>query len=207
VPFVLRLRPLSLSTLCVFCGSSPGARPEYRDAATALGAILAARRVRLVYGGGHVGLMGIVADAVLAGGGDVVGVITDGLQAREIGHTGLPDLRVVGTMHERKALMASIADAFVALPGGAGTLDEFFEAWTWTQLGIHRKPVGLLNVAGYFDPLLAFLDRAVADRFIREEHAAAVVVDDQIGRLLDRLAGAAPVRSDKWLDRAEPPRP
>lgn len=198
---------MSLSTLCVFCGSNAGARPEYRDAATALGATLAARRVRLVYGGGHVGLMGVVADAVLTGGGDVVGVITDGLQAREVGHTGLPDLRVVATMHERKALMASMADAFVALPGGAGTLDEFFEAWTWTQLGIHRKPVGLLNVAGYFDPLLAFLGRAVADRFIREEHAAAVVVDDQVERLLDRLAAASPVRSDKWLDRAEPPRP
>jgi uncharacterized protein (TIGR00730 family) len=206
-PLSFVLCPLSLKNLCVFCGSSPGARPEYRDAAAAFGATLAGRGVRLVYGGGHVGLMGVVADAVLAGGGKVVGVITDGLQAREVGHTGLPDLRVVATMHERKALMASMADAFVALPGGAGTLDEFFEAWTWTQLGIHRKPVGLLNVAGYFDPLLAFLDRAVADRFIRQEHAAAVVVDQEGGRLLDRLAGAAPVRSDKWLDRGEPPRP
>lgn len=196
-----------MTSLCVFCGSSPGARPEYRDAARALGSVLAARRIRLVYGGGHVGLMGVVADAALAAGGDVVGVITNGLQAREVGHTGLPDLRVVATMHERKAMMASMADAFVALPGGAGTLDEFFEAWTWTQLGIHRKPVGLLNVAGYFDPLLAFLERAVGDRFIRLEHADAVVVDDRIDRLIDRLASQGIVRSDKWLDRAEPPRP
>jgi len=143
-----------VTSICVFCGSSPGARPEYRDAARALGALLASRGIRLIYGGGHVGLMGLLADAVLDKGGDVVGVITDGLQAREIGHAGLRDLRVVATMHERKALMASLADAFVALPGGAGTLDEFFEAWTWTQLGIHRKPVGILNVAGYFDALL-----------------------------------------------------
>lgn len=206
-PVPVRDESLSLHSLCVFCGSSPGARPEYRAAARELGSILAARRIRLVYGGGHVGLMGVVADAALAAGGDVVGVITNGLQSREVGHTGLPDLRVVATMHERKALMASLADAFVALPGGAGTLDEFFEAWTWTQLGIHRKPVGLLNVAGYFDPLLAFLERAVGDRFIRVEHADAVVVDDRIERLIDRLAGQGAVRSDKWLDRAEPPRP
>jgi len=151
--------------------------------------------------------MGIVADAALAAGGEVIGVITEGLQAREVGHSGLADLRVVGTMHERKALMASLADAFIALPGGAGTLDEFFEAWTWTQLGIHRKPVGLLNIEGYYDALLAFVERAEADRFIRPEHVAALVVDDDPGRLLDRLASSLPVRSDKWLDRADPPRP
>ena len=207
--FVLRpsFLPLALHSLCVFCGSSPGARPEYRDAARAFGARLAARRIRLVYGGGHVGLMGVLADAALSAGGQVVGVITDGLQAREVGHTGLPDLRVVPTMHDRKALMASMADAFVALPGGAGTLDELFEAWTWTQLGIHRKPVGLLNVAGYFDSLLAFLQNAVLERFIRPEHADAVVVDEDIDRLLDRLARQDVVRSDKWLDRADPPKP
>ena len=196
-----------MPSLCVFCGSSPGARPEYRDAARAFGQVLASRGVRLVYGGGHVGLMGIVADAVLAARGDVVGVITDGLQAREVGHTALPDLRVVATMHERKALMASLSDAFVALPGGAGTLDEFFEAWTWTQLGIHRKPVAVLNVAGYFDGLLAFLEHAVDQRFIRQEHWEAVVVDTDPVHLLDRLANIAPVRSDKWLDRDDPPRP
>lgn len=196
-----------MRSLCVFCGSSPGARPEYRDAARALGAAIATRHIRLVYGGGHVGLMGVVADASLAAGGDVVGVITDGLQAREVGHASLPDLRVVATMHERKALMASLADAFVALPGGAGTLDEFFEAWTWTQLGIHRKPVGVLNVAGYFDALLTFLGHAVEHRFIRAEHWNTVVVDDEVPRLIDRLAEATPVRSDKWLDRADPPLP
>ena len=196
-----------VDSVCVFCGSSPGARPAYRDSAVALGELLAARSIRLVYGGGHVGLMGILADAALAAGGDVVGVITEGLQAREVGHTALPDLRVVPTMHERKALMASLSDAFVALPGGAGTLDEFFEAWTWTQLGIHRKPVGLLNVDRYYEALLAFVERAQADRFIRPEHVSALVVDDDPGRLLERLADAFPVRSDKWLDRGAPPRP
>ena len=170
-------------------------------------ATLAERRIRLVYGGGHVGLMGVVADAVLEADGDVVGVITDGLQAREVGHTALPDLRVVRTMHERKAMMASLADAFAALPGGAGTLDELFEAWTWTQLGIHNKPVGLLNVIGYFDPLIAFLDRAVEERFIRAEDREALVVADRVEALLDGLAAASPVRSDKWLDRADPPKP
>jgi uncharacterized protein (TIGR00730 family) len=196
-----------MRSLCIFCGSSPGTRPEYRDAARTLGATLAERRIRLVYGGGHVGLMGVVADAVLEAGGDVVGVITDGLQAREVGHTALPDLRVVRTMHERKAMMASLADAFAALPGGAGTLDELFEAWTWTQLGIHNKPVGLLNVIGYFDPLIAFLDRAVEERFIRAEYCEALVVADRVEALLDGLAAASPVRSDKWLDRADPPKP
>ena len=196
-----------MTSLCIFCGSSPGARPQYRDAAEALGAELARRGIRLVYGGGHVGLMGVVADAALAARGEVVGVITEGLQAREVGHAGLPDLRVVSTMHERKAMMASLADAFVALPGGAGTLDEFFEAWTWLQLGIHRKPVGLLNVEGYYDPLLAFLDRGVADRFIRAEYLDGLVIDTAVDRLIDRLAQAGPVRSDKWLDRTAPPRP
>ena len=185
----------------------PRHQPEYRESAIALGELLAARSIRLVYGGGHVGLMGVLADAVLAGGGEVVGVITDGLQAREVGHTALPDLRVVATMHERKALMASLADAFIALPGGAGTLDEFFEAWTWTQLGIHRKPVGLLNVAGYFDALLRFLGHAVDQRFIHDEHWSAVVVDDDAARLVDRLSASTPVRSDKWLDRRDPPLP
>jgi uncharacterized protein (TIGR00730 family) len=200
-------RTVPVTSLCIFCGSSPGARPEYRDAAAALGGEVARRGIRLVYGGGHVGLMGVVADAALAAGGAVVGVITEGLQAREVGHTGLPDLRVVATMHERKALMASLADAFVALPGGAGTLDEFFEMWTWLQLGIHRKPVGLLNVAGYYDGLLAFVDRCVEDRFIRAEYLDALVIDTEVARLLERLERTGPVRSDKWLDRTAPPRP
>lgn len=194
-------RRRTIRSLCVFCGSSPGIRPEFAGAARALGAELGRAGIQLVYGGGHVGLMGVIADEVLAHGGHVVGVITQGLQSREVGHNGLPDLRVVETMHERKAVMSELADAFVALPGGAGTMDEFFEAWTWTQLGIHRKPVGLLNVCGYFDPLIAFLDRAVADRFIREEDRAQLVVSPTPDSLLDALARVELAPLDKWIDR------
>src|ERR1043165_174167 len=142
--------------VCVFCGSSPGARPEYRQAAEAMGRLLASRRIGLVYGGGNVGLMGLLADAALSAGGEVIGVIPRHLDAREVAHRGLPDLRVVASMHERKALMADLSDAFIALPGGLGTLEEMFEILTWAQLGLHRKPCGLLNVLGYFDRLLSF---------------------------------------------------
>jgi uncharacterized protein (TIGR00730 family) len=190
-----------MQSLCVFCGSSPGAQSAYADAARQMGLTLAARGIRLVYGGGHVGLMGVLADAAMAAGGDVIGVITEGLQRREVGHKGLPDLRVVPSMHERKAVMSSLSDAFAALPGGAGTLDELFEAWTWTQLGIHRKPVGILNTAGYYDPLLTFLDRAVAERFIRPADRASVVVESEPEKLLDRLATATLPPADKWIDR------
>ena len=189
-----------MRSLCVFCGSSPGAQSAYADAARVMGRTLAERRIRLVYGGGHVGLMGVLADAAMAAGGDVIGVITEGLQLREVGHKGLPDLRVVPSMHERKAVMAGLSDAFVALPGGAGTLDELFEAWTWTQLGIHRKPIGFLNTAGYYDPLLTFLDRAVAERFIRAEDRDAVVVDTDPELLLDRIAAATLPAADTWFD-------
>jgi uncharacterized protein (TIGR00730 family) len=190
-----------MRSLCVFCGSSPGAQSAYADAARAMGQTLAERGIRLVYGGGHVGLMGVLADAAMAAGGDVIGVITEGLQLREVGHKGLHDLRVVPTMHERKAMMAALSDGFVALPGGAGTLDELFEAWTWTQLGIHRKPIGFLNTAGYYDPLLTFLDRAVAERFIRATDLAAVVVAAEPAALLDRLATVTLPEVDKWIDR------
>ena len=190
-----------MKSLCVFCGSSPGAQSAYADDARAMGRTLAERGIRLVYGGGHVGLMGVLADAAMAAGGDVVGVITEGLQLREVGHKGLPELLVVPSMHERKAVMATLSEAFVALPGGAGTLDELFEAWTWTQLGIHRKPVGFLNTAGYYDPLLTFLDRAVAERFIRPDDRASLVVDTDPSALLDRLASAALPAIDKWIDR------
>ena len=190
-----------MRSLCVFCGSSPGAQSAYADAARVMGRTLAERSIRLVYGGGHVGLMGVLADAAMAAGGDVIGVITEGLQLREVGHKGLPDLRVVPSMHERKAVMAGLSDAFVALPGGAGTLDELFEAWTWTQLGIHRKPIGFLNTAGYYDPLLTFLDRAVAERFIRAEDRDAVVVDTDPELLLDRIAAATLPAADKWIDQ------
>jgi uncharacterized protein (TIGR00730 family) len=190
-----------MRSLCVFCGSNAGAQSAYADAARDMGRTLAARGIRLVYGGGHVGLMGVLADAAMAAGGDVVGVITEGLQLREVGHKGLPELRVVPSMHERKAVMSSLSDAFVALPGGAGTLDELFEAWTWTQLGIHRKPIGFLNTAGYYDPLLTFLDRAVAERFIRADDRASIVVESEPAKLLDRIATSTLPEADKWLDR------
>ncbi len=194
-----------MRSICVFCGSSPGAQSVYADAAREMGRTLAERHIRLVYGGGHVGLMGVLADAAMAAGADVIGVITEGLQLREVGHKGLPDLRIVPSMHERKALMASLSDAFIALPGGAGTLDELFEAWTWTQLGIHRKPIGVLNTAGYFDPLLTFLSRAVAERFIRADDLAAVVVEPEPAPLLDRLATVTLPELDKWIDRGVRP--
>ena len=194
-----------MRSICVFCGSSSGAQSVYADAAREMGRTLAERRLRVVYGGGHVGLMGVLADAAMAAGGDVIGVITEGLQLREVGHRGLADLRVVPSMHERKALMASLSDAFVALPGGAGTLDELFEAWTWTQLGIHRKPIGVLNTAGYYDPLLTFLSRAVAERFIRADDLASVVVEPEPAPLLDRLATVKLPELDKWIDRGVRP--
>ena len=194
-----------MRSICVFCGSSSGAQSVYADAAREMGRTLAERRLRLVYGGGHVGLMGVLADAAMAAGGDVIGVITEGLQLREVGHRGLADLRVVPSMHERKALMASLSDAFVALPGGAGTLDELFEAWTWTQLGIHRKSIGVLNTAGYYDPLLTFLSRAVAERFIRADDLASVVVEPEPAPLLDRLATVTLPELDKWIDRGVRP--
>ncbi len=191
------------SAVCVFCGSSPGARPAYRDAAEALGRALAAQGRTLVYGGGNVGLMGAGADAALAAGGRVISVIPRHLVEREVGHNGVTELRVVDSMHERKQLMADLADAFVLLPGGLGSLEEFFEVWTWGQLGLHRKPYGLLNVAGYFDPLLAFLDHAVAERFVRSEHRDLVLVDDDPERLLARLDTHEPVAVPKWIDRRD----
>lgn len=192
-----------MRSLCVFCGSSPGARPEYATAARQLGASLARQGTRLVYGGARVGLMGDLADAVLQAGGQVTGVIPEPLMSREVAHTGLADLRIVPTMHDRKALMAELADAFLAIPGGAGTLEEFFEVWTWAQLGIHRKPCGVLNVHGFFDGLLTFLDHAVAERFLRIEHRAMVLVDDDADRLLERFAGYRAPGVAKWIDRSE----
>jgi uncharacterized protein (TIGR00730 family) len=187
--------------LAVFCGSNPGFDPAYGEAARAMGALLAARGIELVYGGGRVGVMGILADAVLAGGGHVIGVIPEAIEAAEVAHRGLQDLRVVKTMHERKALMADLSDAFVALPGGCGTLDEWFEAVTWNQLGIHRKPCGLLNVAGYFDGLIAFLDHARDQGFLRREHRDALVHDADPATLLDRLAAVRLPDVGPWLDR------
>ena len=184
----------------MFCGSSPGANAAYRAAAHAVGAALAREGRRLVFGGGRVGLMGAVADASLAAGGEVVGVIPRHLVDREVAHLGLTQLRIVSSMHERKAAMADLADAFIVLPGGIGTLEEFFEVWTWGQLGLHAKPYGLLNVAGFFDPLLRFLDHASAERFIRREHRAMLIVDDDAETLLRRLDAQVTPIVPKWLD-------
>jgi uncharacterized protein (TIGR00730 family) len=187
--------------ICVFTGSSPGARPEYAAAARALGTALVARRLGLVYGGAKVGLMGVVADAVLAGGGEVVGVIPERLMTKELAHRGLSDLRVVASMHDRKREMADRADAFVALPGGIGTLEELTEVLSWAQLGLHAKPCGLFEVAGYFERLVAFLDHAVAERFLAPAHRAMLVIGRTPDELLDALAAYRPPAVEKWLDR------
>jgi uncharacterized protein (TIGR00730 family) len=188
-----------MKSICVFCGSSPGRRTEYHDAARALGAALALHEIKLVYGGGRVGLMGILADSVLAAGGSVTGVIPEHLWEREVGHSGLSELHIVHSMHERKAMMANLSDAFVALPGGIGTLEEFFEIWTWGQLGLHKKPFGILNVAGYYTLLAQLIDHMVAEQFLPEQHRALVLIDDDPARLLARLAVHRPETSDKWI--------
>ncbi len=188
------------SAIAVFCGSSRGSDPAFAEAAAAFGRLLARERVRLVYGGGEVGLMGVLANAALGAGGEVHGVITRALDEREIAHKGLSTLTVVETMHERKATMADAADAFVMLPGGYGTLDEFFEAATWTQLGIHAKPCGVLDVGGYFDTLRAFLDHAVASGLLRREHRGFLIFEADPEVLLERLEAFVPGRVDKWLD-------
>jgi uncharacterized protein (TIGR00730 family) len=189
--------------LCVFCGSSPGARPIYAQAAQALAEELNRRGTGLVYGGGNVGLMGILADAVLAGGGEVIGVIPESLMGWEVAHRGLTDLRIVDSMHARKALMADLADGFIALPGGLGTLEELLEIFTWAQLGFHRKPMGLLDVDAYFAPLLALLDHAVSERFLRPEHREMISVGSEAGDLLDTMARRPLPQSEpaKWIDR------
>jgi uncharacterized protein (TIGR00730 family) len=188
--------------LCVFSGSSPGAHPDYAEAARALGGELAAQGIGLVYGGASVGLMGVVADAALEAGADVVGVIPQALVDREIAHPGLSDLRVVGSMHERKALMADLADGFVALPGGMGTLEELFEVYTWTQLGLHSKPLGLLDVRGYYARLAAFLDHAVAERFLVPEHREMLVVEERADAMIEAFRRWRPPVRTKWIDRA-----
>ena len=189
--------------VCVFCGSSPGARPAYAAAARAFGAAVAAEGLGLVYGGANVGLMKVVADAALAGGAEVIGIIPDALVARELGHPGLTALHVVPSMHARKALMADHADAFVALPGGFGTFEEFFEVVTWTQLGLHAKPCGLLNVDGFYDPLLAFVDHATAERFIRPETRAIVAANADPAALLQHLRTMTVPQVPKWITEEE----
>jgi uncharacterized protein (TIGR00730 family) len=190
--------------ISVFCGSSPGARPAYGQAAEELGRLLVEQGIGLVYGGGHVGLMGRLADAVLEEGGEVVGVLPEALVAKEIGHPGLSDLRVVGSMHERKALMAELSDAFVALPGGLGTVEELFEVYTWAQLGLHRKPCALLDVDGYYEGIASFLAHAVEERFLREDHRAMLIVEREPRALVERLMRFEPAAIvPKWIDREE----
>ena len=188
-----------MKSLCVFCGSSSGVRKEYVELAQRLGSALAEQHIRVVYGGGRVGLMGAVADAALAAGGRVIGVIPQLLLDKEVGHTGLTELHVVETMAQRKWMMGELSDAFLALPGGIGTMDELFEAWTWTQLDLHDKPCGLLNFHGYYDSLIHFLDQAVVEGFLRPRHRDALVVGDDLQQLLDELSArtrSSPAVSD-----------
>lgn len=190
-----------MQRICVFCGSSMGSRPEFAQAAIGLADYFVANGRGLVYGGAHVGLMGLIADRVLAEGGEVTGVIPQQLVDKEIAHTRLTHIHVVRTMHERKALMADLSDAFVALPGAYGTLDELFEIITWAQLGIHAKPIGVLNVLGYFDPLLRFLDGCVENGFLKAANRELFLVDSEPGRLLERLEQHRVKPSDKWIGR------
>lgn len=190
-----------MKRVCVFCGSSAGRRAAYREGAQRLGASMARRGIGLVYGGGSVGLMGLVADAVLAAGGKVDGVIPRRLARKEVAHAGLTRLHRVGSMHQRKALMADLSDAFVALPGGMGTLEELAEILTWSQLGLHRKPCALLDVEGYWRPLVAFFDHAVEEGFLRPEHRAILLVETDPDLLLDRLAAWKGPAAERWIDR------
>jgi uncharacterized protein (TIGR00730 family) len=190
-----------MGRICVFCGSSPGRSPAYTEAAVELGQTLVARGLGLVYGGASVGLMGKLADTVLEAGGEVIGVIPDSLLRYEVTHEGLPDLRVVGSMAERKTLMAELSDGFISLPGGTGTLDEMFEMLTWSQLGDHDKPSGLLDVEGFYSNLIAFLDHAVEERFLRPEHRAMLIVETSANALLDRFESYAAPKLEKWIGR------
>ena len=190
-----------MKRICVFCGSSPGARPEYEYAAKQLGYTLARKGLGLVYGGARVGLMGKIAQAVLEKGGEVIGVIPKGLVEREVAFTGLVDLRVVDSMHERKALMADLSDGFIALPGGLGTIEEFFEVITWAQLGIHPKPCGLLNINHYYDRLIDFLDHTVNEKFVELEHRSMILIDENSEKLLQKFETYHPPKIDKakWV--------
>ena len=192
-----------MKSLCVYCGSSSGSVPAYTAAARELGQLLAAQQIELIYGGGRVGLMGVLADAVLDAGGRVQGVIPQSLADREVAHLGLTRLHVVDSMHQRKALMAELADGFLALPGGLGTFEELFEIWTWAQLGMHAKPIGLLNVAGYFDRLLQFLDHAVEQQLLKPVHREMLIVSSDPNEMLAGLRQALPVSTPKWIDASQ----
>lgn len=190
-----------MKRICVFCGSNAGSRPEYRAETWALGEAIVQRGLALVYGGGNVGLMGVLADAVLELGGEVIGVIPDSLMRKEVGHTGITDLRVVDSMHERKAMMSDLADAFIALPGGLGTFEELFEIVTWAQLGIHGKPCGLLNIEGYYDRLLEFINHAVEEEFLKPQHAKLICASDSVADLFTQLETFKSPIVQKWMNR------
>jgi uncharacterized protein (TIGR00730 family) len=192
-----------MKRICVYCGSSLGRRAEYTRAARRLGALLAERGLGLVYGGASVGVMGAIANAALAGGAEVIGVIPRALATREVAHTGLSDLHVVESMHQRKAKMAELSDGFIALPGGWGTIEEIFEALTWGQLGLHRKPCGLLDVAGYFKHLGAFLDHAMAEEFVRPEYRPMIIVEEDPALLLERFSNYEAPRVKKWINKGQ----
>jgi len=192
-----------MSSICVYCGSSPGSDPAFLRAAREIGMLIARRGHTLVYGGGNVGLMGAIADAAMAAQGRVIGVIPDHLERKELAHGGLTKLHVVPSMHERKALMASLADAFLALPGGVGTLEEIIEAFVWTQLGLHAKPCAFLNVNGYYDPLVAFLTHMTDSRFLRPEQLSQLIVARDPSEALERLLSTTPIPIEKWMDRKQ----
>lgn len=190
-----------IKRLCVYCGSSLGRRPEYVQAARALADIMVKNGIDLVYGGASVGVMGEIADAVLKNGGKVTGVIPKGLFVKEVAHTGISELLEVGSMHERKATMAELSDAFIALPGGLGTIEEFFEIWTWAQLGMHRKPCGLLNAGRYYDKLVDFINHAVSEQFIKEKYRSMVFVEEQPDILIQKLESYEAPETEKWIDQ------
>ncbi|MBU0973307.1 MAG: TIGR00730 family Rossman fold protein [Proteobacteria bacterium] len=190
-----------MKKICVYCGSSKGFRPEYVAAARFLAEELLLREIGLVYGGAHVGIMGEIADTVLKGGGEVIGIMPQALVDREVSHPGLTDLVIVNSMHERKAMMADLSHGFIALPGGLGTVEELFEILTWSQLGFHKKPCGLLNASGYYDHLSAFLDHTVAEGFVMAAHRSMLIVEKDPIRLLDRFAAYEPPQVNKWIDR------
>jgi uncharacterized protein (TIGR00730 family) len=192
-----------IKSVCVFCGSSIGSKDSYAEGARALGREIARRELTLVYGGGSVGLMGVIADAALEAGGAVHGVIPQSLESKEVGHKGLTRKDVVTTMHERKARMEALSDAFIAMPGGIGTYEEIFEIWTWAQLGIHRKPLGFYDVDGFYTELLHFLDKATTEGFVREQHRHMALMDTRPGALLDKIAAYVPTATAKWMEMAQ----
>ena len=190
-----------IKRLCVYCGSNYGSRPEYNQAARELARVMVNKNIGLVYGGASIGVMGEIADAVLKEGGEVIGVIPKELLVREAAHTGITELREVNTMHERKAMMAELSDGFIALPGGLGTIEEFFEIWTWAQLGMHQKPCGLLNAGRYYDKLIEFIDHAVSERFIKEVYRSMVFVEEQPHILLQKFESYEAPEVARWIDQ------